>query len=112
MTYQPDDTHIIIFLEHAKKLILEGKYDFVPRRKNMQSLAQYGLTITNAKNEILDLVVRDYYKGPEQDHDITKPGEVWIFKKNIENNQFYIKLKIVEECGMDILKCISFHVDD
>ena len=47
------------FLHEAKKLVSEGRYDFVPRRKNMQSLARYGLTITDAKSEILGLVVGD-----------------------------------------------------
>ena len=58
---------------------------FVPRRKNMQALAQHGLTIADAKNEILGLVVDDYYKGPKQDHDPNRPGYIWEFKKNIEN---------------------------
>lgn len=65
---------IAIFLENAKALISAGRYDFVPRRKNMQSLAQHGLTITDAKAELLELVVRDYYKGPKQDFNLDKPG--------------------------------------
>lgn len=43
------------FLHEAKKLVSEGRYDFVPRRKNMQSLARYGLTIIDAKSEILGI---------------------------------------------------------
>jgi hypothetical protein len=30
-----------------------GKYVFVPRGKNMQALSEHGLTIADAKNEIL-----------------------------------------------------------
>ncbi len=100
------------FLAKVKKLISAGKYDFVPRRKNMQALAQHGLTITDAKNEILELVVGDYYKGPKQDMDVNRPGDIWEFKKNIDGMKFYIKVKIVQENGEDILKCLGFHEDD
>ena len=68
---------IAIFLENAKALISAGRYDFVPRRKNMQSLAQHGLTITDAKAELLELVVSDYYKGPKQDFN---PDKIVVHK--------------------------------
>ena len=59
MGNQASTTDISTFLEKMKRLVSAGKYDFVPRRKNMQALAQHGLTITDAKNEILGLVVGD-----------------------------------------------------
>jgi len=101
---------ITLFLEHAKKLISEGHYDFVPRRKNLQSLSAYGLTVCDAKEEILDLKVTDYYKGPKQD--FTHPGLVWEFKKDINGIIFYVKIKIVNVNGQDILRCIGFHDDE
>lgn len=94
MSNQASNAQIVAYLADVKRLLSAGKYDFVPRRKNMQALAQHGLTITDAKNEILGLVVGDYYKGPKQDHDP------------------YVKVKIVQENGEDILKCIGFHEDD
>lgn len=103
---------IAAYLAKVKNLLSTGKYDFVPRRKNMQALAQHGLTITDAKNEILGLVVDDYYKGPKQDLDSGRPGEVWEFKKDVDGTQFYVKVKIVQENGEDILKCLGFHEDD
>lgn len=78
----------------------------------MQALAQYGLTITDAKNEILGLVIEDYYKGPKQDLDPNRPVDIWEFKKNIDGIQFYIKVKIVNENSKDILRCIGLHEDD
>lgn len=103
---------IVEYLARVKRLLSSGKYDFVPRRKNMQALAQHGLTITDAKNEILGLVVGDYYKGPKSDQDPNRPGDIWEFKKSINGKQFYVKVKIVHENGEDILKCLSFHEDD
>ncbi len=97
-------------LERAKELISKGKYDFVPRRKNMQALAAYGLTIRDAKEELLDLKIGNYYKGPKKDFD--RPGEIWEFKKSIEGTKFYIKFKIMMEDGSEILKCLGFHDDD
>lgn len=101
---------IRFLLEKAKRLISSQKFDFVPRRKNMQSLAKYGLMIKDAKDEILELTIGNYYKGPKKDFD--RPGEIWEFKKDINGTLFYIKIKIVIECGDEILKCIGFHDDD
>lgn len=112
MGNQASTTDVTAFLEKMKRLISAGKYDFVPRRKNMQALAKHGLTIADAKNEILELVVGDYYKGPKQDFDPNRPGDIWEFKKDVDGIQFYVKVKIIKENGEDILRCMGFHEDD
>lgn len=112
MSNQASASDIAVYLSKIKRLLSDGKYDFVPRRKNMQALAQHGLTITDAKNEILGLAVSDYYKGPKQDLDTNRSGDIWEFKKNIDGIQFYVKVKITQENGEDILKCLGFHEDD
>lgn len=112
MGKQANTQDISTFLAKMKRQVSAGKYDFVPRRKNMQALAQHGLTISDAKDEIFGLVVEDYYKGPKQDLDPLKPGDIWEFKKNIDGQQFYIKVKIVQVNGVDIVKCLGFHQDD
>ena len=112
MTTGIKHSDIVAYLIQIKALVSKGKYDFVPRRKNMLALSHYGLTIQDVKDEILSLTINDYYKGPKQDYNPTRPGDIWEFKKNIDNTQFYIKVKITEENGADILKCLSFHEDD
>lgn len=112
MGNQANAQDISAFLAKMKRQVSAGKYDFVPRRKNMQALAQHGLTISDAKDEIFSLVVGDYYKGPKQDLDPFRPGDIWEFKKNIDGRQFYIKVKIVQVNGEDIVKCLGFHEDD
>lgn len=112
MGNQASASDVAAYLSKVKKLLSIGKYDFVPRRKNMLALAQHGLTVIDAKNEILGLAVGDYYKGPKQDLDTNRPGDIWEFKKNIDGMQFYVKVKIVKENGEDILKCLGFHEDD
>jgi len=89
-----------------------GSYVFVPRRKNLQALSDHGLTVADAKDEILGLMVSDYYKGPKKDFDKKQPGDIWEFKKTVDDQQFYVKLKIQNRNGKDILKCLSFHEDD
>ncbi len=103
---------ISLFLTKAKNLIVAGEYDFVPRSRNLRALAERGLTIANAKIEILGLMVSDYYKGPKRDFDRNQNGDIWEFKKSVDGEQFYVKLKIQNQNGKDVLKCISFHEDD
>ena len=59
MSKRTSISDITEYLVRVKKLLSEGKYDFVPRRKNMQALARHGLTIMDAKSEILELVSDD-----------------------------------------------------
>lgn len=112
MSNQADTTEIVAYLTSVKKLLSAGEYEFVPRRKNMQALAQHGLTIADAKDKILGLVAGDYYKGPKPDLDQNRPGDIWEFKKAIDGMIFYVKLKIVQEEGKEILRCLSFHEDE
>lgn len=98
------------FLQEVKKIIAKDGFDFIPRDKNMRALAAARLTILDAKYEILDLTAKDYYKGPKKDFD--RHGYIWEFKKLIDGNVFYIKLKIEETSRGKQVKCIGFHRDD
>ena len=111
-TNQVSESDISAFLAKAKKLMTTGKYVFIPRGKNLQALADHGMSLADAKSEIIGLVVRNYYKGPKQDFDPAQPGDIWEFKKDIDGEQFYVKLKIQNRNGEDVLKCLSFHEDD
>lgn len=112
MSDQTNTSDILLFLAQAKKLLTAGNYVFVPRGKNLQDLSDHGLTVEDAKSEILDLVVGDYYKGPKRDFDPDQPGDIWEFKKTVGEKPFYVKLKIQNRNGKDVLKCLSFHEDD
>ena len=112
MSPQTNTSDISSFLVRAKKLMASGNVDFVPRRKNLQALSKYGLTVADAKDEILDLTVADYHKGPKKDFDKTQPGDIWEFKKDVDGKPFYVKLKIQNRNGKPILKCLSFHEDE
>jgi hypothetical protein len=97
------------FLREFKHIATTGRgVDIVDRRKNMQSLAQLGLTKRNCIAIILGLSVEDYYDGPKPDKG--RPGAIWEFGKIIEGEEVYIKLKIAQVGEVKLAKCLSFHI--
>ncbi len=107
-----DDRHrkqIREFLIEFKRIATEGRgIDFVPRRDNLDALADLGLTFGNARDEIMMLSVTDYCEGPEDDRDTS--GKIWVFGKEIEGKEVYIKLKVASAGEKKLAKCISFHI--
>jgi len=98
-----------LFLKEFKGIATHGRgIDIVNRRKNLESLAELGLTRRNCVDEILNLSATDYCGGPEPDTD--RPGEIWEFGKTILGKQVYIKLKIAQAGNEKLAKCISFHI--
>jgi hypothetical protein len=96
------------FLRRFKAIVTTGRgLDIIPRPVNNETITRLGLTRETVKNEILGLSVEDYCSGPEPDQD--RSGEIWIFGKEINNHEIYIKLKIAVVGTVQIAKCISFH---
>lgn len=54
---------ITAFLKNFKSL-LQKKFVFIPRQKNLQTLALLGITIKHAKEAIAALTYYDYCCGP------------------------------------------------
>ena len=104
--------------EEINKILTDMRYaidqnKFIPiqRRKNLDTLAQLGLTWQDAKDEIYTLTDREYIKGPETDWDRPSTDSLWIFKKRIESDMIYIKFKVqYQEDGS--IKLVSFHLDE
>ncbi|WP_448897450.1 hypothetical protein [Cytobacillus pseudoceanisediminis] len=106
------------FLREAKKLISEGRKDFIPRTythpsgkqiKWKEALLEIGLRNPGQMwDEALKLTPNDYFDGPCIDVNRPKDGKViWIFKKEINDVLTYIKLKIDHRGCV----CLSFHKD-
>ena len=95
------------FLKEFKRIAVDRGIDVIPRRKNIDALSELGLTKKNRRDETLTLSVENYCSGPEPDHD--RPGEVWMFGKQIGDTNVYIKLKIAQVGDRKISKCFSFH---
>lgn len=100
-----------------QKLLSDMRYGldnrvFIPicRKKNLDTLAQLGLTWDDAKDEIYGLTVSDYVSGPDIDRDYPSSDKFWKFKKVVSNCLIYIKLKVEYQINGDV-RVVSFHID-
>lgn len=113
MFNQASKEEINSFLVRCRKLVYDGQLQFLPR-VNLRKLTRYGLMIEDVENIITELSSENYFRGPEDDYDMDKygSGDIWQFKKNIDNRRFYIKIKLVEDVSEPFVKCMSFHLDE
>jgi hypothetical protein len=100
---------VTLFLFQFKEFV-QKNFSFAKRDESLNTIARLGITIPQAKKEILGLTYEDYYRGPIPDTDSKKGGEYWEFGKVIYGQEIFIKLKTVSEYGVAI--CFSFHVPD
>jgi len=100
---------IKLFLFHFKELA-QKYFVFTEREISLDTITSLGITVSQAKNEILGLTYEDYYRGPILDTDSKKGGEYWEFGKIICGQEIFIKLKTIPEYGVAI--CFSFHTPE
>ena len=101
---------VSIFLRKIKEIIKEdpSKLDWIPTKKNRRTRQELGLSLQDIEDSIITLEANDIFRGPEIDRDI--PDEIlYIFKKNLESQIIYIKLKLRDN---KIVVCLSFHIDE
>ena len=102
------EPHISSFLKEFKLIATtNGGLWLEPRAAKNPSILMLGLTVKTVKLEILSLSVVNYSSGPVLDRD--RPGDLWVFGKEINGHEIYIKLKIATINDKKIAKCISFH---
>ena len=97
---------VTLFLSQFKEFA-QNVFSFYPRQESLDTITRLGITIPQAKNEILGLTYEDYYRGPITDRD-RKGEEFWEFGKTICGEQVFIKLKTVSKHSVAI--CFSFHI--
>lgn len=100
---------ILCFLKKFKSLMTNGGLFVIPRRENLEALAELGLTKKDREQIILSLTPQNFCKGPEADLDPSAGGYVWIFGHSYSGIEIYIKIKIDENVNPNLAKCISFH---
>lgn len=99
-------------LAKIKKLIIQGHKKFACRndRNYIQELLDIGITVDCAWQEILTLSSYCYF--PDYMPFFSKNGDdALTFKKTINGNLVYIKVKIEEYNNNEITVCLSFHLD-
>ena len=99
---------VTLFLFQFKEFA-QNLFSFYPREESLDTIARLGITIPQAKQEILGLTYEDYYRGPITDTG-PKGGEYWEFGKIICGQEIFIKLKTISEYSAAI--CFSFHIPE
>jgi len=96
------------FLKEFKALIDQKGLIVKDRVINKDSLLVLGLTGKQRDEIVLSLSVTDYSSGPIEDQ--YKPGSYyWVFGKQVEGVEIYIKLKISGRPEAEYASCFSFH---
>lgn len=78
---------------------------FLNRDKNLEALKSLGITPKAREEIIADIRADDYV---ETILDTIPFGEMWVFGKDYDNTELYIKISIGKPNNNTI--CISFHV--
>lgn len=98
-------------LAKMKRLITKGNKKFINRRDRdyLEELLEIGITESVAWQEILTLSSYNYV--PDYKPFYLKSDSSLVFKKDINGNRVYIKLKIEEYNNKEMTVCLSFHID-
>ena len=102
---------VAAFLSEFKVAMDFGFFRFVHRQKNLQGLASFGITVTEAKQVLAGLTPGNYSHGPETDYDRSSE-DVWFFGADVEGREAYIKLKLVQDPRKRTVqwaKVLAFH---
>lgn len=81
-------------------------FTIVRTKKNIDFMYEYGLSIEDVKNIILNLSTEDCFSGPENDRDLSYEGWIFKFSPMFENVKLYNKIR-VESSEKSV--CLSVH---
>lgn len=98
------------FLIAFKRDMDQNGLSIWPTKKNNDFLVESGFDNDDIKSILRALAVRHYEYGPqgEDKEGYRLPGEVWIFGKEHEGFELYIKLKRTGE-HTTVSECLSAH---
>ena len=95
------------FLSQFKvKLEVFGVF-FLDREKNVNALADLGITRLERLAVVKSIEVDDYSEGPIRDQ-LNGFGEMWVFGKDVKGQEVYVKITLGHPNTNTIV--ISFHV--
>ncbi len=88
------------------RLILLRKH---PGSKNAQCILDLEITELEAKEVVFGLSVKDFWKGPEDDRDVSGQ-QCWFFCPRVQGREIYVKLVVGRSgSGIPVAKILSFH---
>ncbi len=97
-------------LDDMQKCVRERAYQIEETTKNRQTRLEYGYTIEDQENVLLQLTVADYDSYEENENDSNMPP-VWIFKTVFEGHRFYVKYYFVGD-NHELVIVMSDHLDN
>jgi len=82
--------------------------------KNKKTLLKLGFMPSHVIDEICTLTYKNYHTGPEDNISRSgRPGgSIWVFGKEIEGIEIYIKFHLISTKRNTQCICISFHEAD
>lgn len=111
MAIQSSQADVDKVLQDMRIALQNNKICFIPRRKNMNTLSQLGILISDVRDELLNLSISDYISGPEVDRDFPSSDKFWIFKRRVNGQVIYIKFKVEYQVDGKV-RVVSFHIDE
>lgn len=90
------DVQVRLFLARVRDIMESGKVQIVPRRQNLEFMAERGISHEEVFDLILGLSVADCFDGPEPDRD-PRFSDQWTvaeFGPQTCYGQLYLKLSI------------------
>lgn len=87
---------------HPERVVL------AQRQKNLQSMSELELSMTDVERMCLQLVPKDWVAGPSPD-DKGRAGDVWVFHPVYRGIRMYLKFSLTVVEDVDHLRIISCH---
>lgn len=100
------EKYLLRIKTHVSSDINGEHFTIVRTKKNIDFMYEYGLSIEDVKNIILNLSTEDCFSGPENDRDLRYEGWIFKFSPMFENVKLYIKIR-VESSEKSV--CLSVH---
>lgn len=105
MTYKFDVEKFLIDFKHKLKFF---DIIFTDRDKNRNALLELGITPQQRLEYIKSLEVENYSSGPHKDTNDTNMPDYWVYGKEINSKEVYIKINFGTMNNPVI--CMSFHI--
>ena len=87
---------VVDFLTLFKSGLTLGYFNIRHRQKNIQSLIDLEISANERTEILLGLIPADYVTGPKPD-DTDSDQDIWVFGKNVEEKEVYIKLQLTQD---------------
>jgi hypothetical protein len=93
-------------IDFKQKLDFWGIIFRSDRGKNFETMIQLEYLVEDVKKELRELEIVHYSEGPINET-LYKGADMWVFGKNIQSREVYIKISLGQPSSKVI--CISFH---